>query len=111
MAGKSRIPSIPVIGKSGLLAIIGCITGIVMDKILENIATADNAWLRQELYQGFHVDDLIGLIIPLVLMMAVKRFRAFFIGWFIGQLASELFEWAHGIGGYVGEGIPAEIGR
>ena len=111
MAKKILARRIPIIGKSGLLAIFGCIFGIVVDRLLENVATADNAWLRTQIYEGFHLDDLIGLIIPLILLMAVKKFRAFFIGWFIGQLASELYEWAHGTGGYTGEGISSSLGR
>lgn len=111
MAKKILARRIPVIGKNGLLAIFGCIVGVVVDKVLENIATLDHAWLRTEIYEGFHLDDLIGLIIPLILLIAFKKFRAFFVGWFVGQLACELYEWAHGTGGYKAEGIPSGIGQ
>ena len=111
MAKKILARRIPVIGKSGLLAIVGCIFGVVVDRLLENVATADNAWLRTQIFEGFHLDDLIGLIIPLILLMAVRRFRAFFVGWFVGALVCELYEWAHGVGGYTGAGIPSEIGQ
>ena len=90
---------IPVIGKSGLLAIIGCIVGVLMDRLLQSQANT-NPWLATPLVEGFHLDNLIGLGIPLILLVLIRKGRAFFIGWFVGALAIELYEVVHGIGGY-----------
>ena len=100
-----KIPKgIPLIGKTGLLFIFGVIIGVIVDKLLERQAGEETgAFLRQQLFQGFHLDDLIALLIPIGLLVFIKRFRPFFVGWFCGALATELYEYVHGLGGYVGE--------
>ena len=99
-----KIPKgIPLIGKTGLIFILGVVVGVLVDKLLENFALSKaGGFLRQTLYQGFKLDDLIGLLIPIGLLVFIKRFKPFFVGWFFGQLATELYEWTHGSGGYAG---------
>ena len=97
-----KIPKgIPLVGKTGLLFIIGVVFGAIFDKLLNYLSRQEGGeFLRQSLFEGFHVDDLVGLAIPLGLLVLIKRFRPFFVGWFCGQLATELYEWLYGIGGY-----------
>ena len=97
-----KIPKgIPLVGKTGLIFILGVIWGVIVDKLLQRVAQQETgAFLKQSLFQGFHLDDLIGLLIPMGLLFLIKRFRPFFIGWFCGQLATELYEWTQGIGEY-----------
>jgi len=93
---------IPLFGKSGTALILGMVVGVIMEKVLANMAT-DNEWLAKQLYQGFHVSNLVGLLIPLFLLVILRRVRMlryFFLGWFLGQAAAELYEWTHGMYGY-----------
>lgn len=88
MPEKSRVPSIPLIGKSGLLAIVGFLIGVFSNNIFEKYVA--DATGRKQLWNGFYVHDLLMIVLPLVLMAVVKRFRAFFLGWFLGALATEV---------------------
>lgn len=99
---KIPVPKgIPLFGRTGLIFILGVIWGVIVDKLLQNFALSEGGgFLRQTLYQGFKLDDLIGLLIPIGLLVFIKRFKPFFVGWFCGQLATELYEWTQGIGGY-----------
>ena len=94
MAKKILARRIPIIGKSGLLAIIGCIFGVIIDKLLRDYALKpENKWARQPVIAGVvNVDDCIGLALPLVLLVVVRRYRAFFVGWLAGALATVVYE-------------------
>lgn len=93
------------LGITGFYTILGCLVGVIADRLLEKAAVEQVSTLKTPIIEGFHVDDLIGLMLPLGLMFLFKGkgqsgSRWFFIGWFVGQLATELYEILHGMGGY-----------
>ena len=98
---KKVVSRIPIIGRSGLLAIVGAIVGVFFHKFL-CIQGKDYPWLEKQLIiqTAFRVRDVINLMLPLVLLVVVRRYRTFFIGWFVGAVSMEVYEWLHGYGPY-----------
>lgn len=96
----SKKATVPLVGKQGILAILGAIVGVLLDKFLEDQANTTIPALATPIWEGFHVDDLIGLVVPLLLLVVTKRLRAFWIGMFCGALAHEVYEIATKTGGY-----------
>ena len=97
----SRLAGIPIIGKNGLMAIIGAIVGLLFHKFL-TMQSKEYTWLEKQLIinTAFRVKDVINLVLPLMLLVVVRRYRAFFIGWFVGAVVMELYEWLYGYGPY-----------
>jgi len=83
---------VPLVGRTGLMFVVGAIIGVVFDWFLAS-AAEKQPMLATPIYGEFHVDDLIALAVPLVLLFVIKRFRVFFIGMFVGALACEVKEW------------------
>jgi len=99
---EKTVRGIPIIGTMGLKFILGAIVGVVFHRLIALVsqkwAREGNAILETSIVGGFKYCDLIVLGLPLVLIVVVRRFKAFFIGWFVSILAIELGEWAHGGG-------------
>ena len=82
-----KVPRVPLIGWTGLLFIIGFIFGVIVRKIIEK---QDIEGLAKPINEGFLYMDLVNVGLPLVLIFVLKKFRAFFIGWAIGGVATTL---------------------
>ena len=92
---------IPLIGRNGLVAIIGAIVGLLFHKFL-TLQSKEYAWLEKQLITNtaFRIRDVINLMLPLLLLGVIRRYRAFFIGWFVGAVSMEVYEWLYGYGPY-----------
>jgi len=91
-----------------LLIIIGAVVGVIVYKLAKNYTRGDPT-MKQKLFEGFRVIDAVMIVVPAVLMVVFKKYktlRYFFIGWLVGSIASEVYEWAYGHGGWE-EGIPS----
>jgi len=95
---EKKVRGIPLIGKQGLLALLGAVFGIVFSKAIWDKYGVVGQGMK--IAEGFYVNELVEMIIPLVLLFVFKRFKAFFIGWFIGVVVAEVYEYMYGLGGY-----------
>ena len=96
-----KVRAIPIIGRNGLVAIIGAIVGLVFHKFLTMQSTEYPMLAKQLITDtAFRVKDVINLLLPLLLLVVVRRYRAFFIGWFVGAVSMEVYEWLYGYGPY-----------
>ena len=86
-----KVRAIPIIGKNGLMAIIGCIVGVFAHCLgRKQVDTIPE--LTKSIYKHFIAWDVVSLAIPLTLLALIGKYRAFFIGWFVGILGFELVE-------------------
>ena len=86
-----ELPKIPLLGSTGLLAIVGFVVGVFLDKVLAKMAET-NEWLSGQVAEGVLYADLINMGLPLVLLVLIKKFRPLFIGWFLGAIASNVID-------------------
>lgn len=84
-----KVPKIPLIGYTGLLFIIGFIVGVVIRKVIERQKFEG---LEEKIVEGWYYLDLVNIGLPLILIFVIKKFRAFFIGWAIGGVATTIID-------------------